>query len=662
MRLFLRGNLLLVLFLCMLQGTAQAQSGLTAHLSMPNSSAFPKIEAYLDVRDVAGAFVHNLQPDQVTVLESETPLPVETIQEQQPGVQVVFAINPGPAFAIRNFQAVSRYDLVKDALRVWANSRLGSTTDDVSLIITNGQGISHTPDHAKLVKSLDADQIDARQAAPSIDTLAQAVTLASDPTPRPGMGKTVLFVTSTVEEEIEQTVKDITLQAQQQDIRIEIWLVASPGALITNSTENLLTVATATGGQVFTFSGEETLPSPEVFLEPMRSIYRITYQSKIGLSGEHRLTAQVQVGEESALSNEISFQVDLQPPEPAFISPPISIERKLTAQSEEAKKAAQIDTGSQSNLLSPREVNLQVVFDFPDGRKRQITSSALIVDGVIVAEKKEPPYDQFIWNLDGYSASGEHQIQVQVTDELGMVGKSIQVEIPISVERPEADPLFVLRNNLVTISVLLFLFAGGVLFLFLIIGGRLHPRAQKASDLFKQPKLASKSALHHNEPAMHNLTGWVSRKQPLHSEAPDAIAYLQRFSDNESEGQIIPIASDRILFGSDLNQANLILDDPCIDRLHARLIHNPDGSFHLSDEGSIAGTWVNFTPVDRQGIKLENGDLVHFGRLGFRFTLRKPTHILRPAVSIQQAEVIDEMERQSSEGAGDAKEKEEPLL
>jgi pSer/pThr/pTyr-binding forkhead associated (FHA) protein len=49
-----------------------------------------------------------------------------------------------------------------------------------------------------------------------------------------------------------------------------------------------------------------------------------------------------------------------------------------------------------------------------------------------------------------------------------------------------------------------------------------------------------------------------------------------------------------------------------------------NGAFRLADEGSTAGTWVNYTPVSHEGTRLEHGDLIHFGRVGYRFMLKEP--------------------------------------
>ena len=52
------------------------------------------------------------------------------------------------------------------------------------------------------------------------------------------------------------------------------------------------------------------------------------------------------------------------------------------------------------------------------------------------------------------------------------------------------------------------------------------------------------------------------------------------------------------------------------------------------DEGSIAGTWINYTPVSRNGADLEHGDIIHIGRTGFRFTIRQPKTVRRPVITL----------------------------
>lgn len=633
-----RGWIFLLCCIALATFPAAAQTGLSASLSAPDTAAFPTISAYLDVHDANGAFVQDLQPEQVVVYEDGVQLPVQKIEELRPGVQVVVAISPGPAFAIRNFQAISRFDMIKQALQDWATSRLGTSTDDWSLLITNGASVSHTSDPARFLEALESDQVDDRTAQPSLDTLARAATLASDAAPRPGMGKVILLITSSIEGEIDLALKDVLDQARQQGITIHLWMVASSGALTTQSAQKLMSLAAGTGGQVFAFSGEETLPNPEEYLEAVRSIYRFEYQSRVGQSGEHDFAAQVLVNGETVQSNTQTFQVDLLPPEPAFISPPIVIERHLPKTAENANALALPAGDETGDFLFPKEITLQVVFDFPDGRKRDLTHSALIVDGVVVAENSAPPFDQFTWKLDAYTSDATHQLQVQVSDVLGLTGSSIDVPVQISVERLDADPWFVLRKNLLTIAIILLIFSGGFLFLILVLGGRLRPVAQRAAHRWRKTDLVSNPISDAGEGLGRSFSGWVGRRHNFDAPTiPNAPAFLRRVTegDEATEGPPIPINADEILLGSDPNRASLVLTDDCIEGLHARLTRKADGSFCLADMGSISGTWINFSPISSKEVCLQNGDTVHFGRVGFRFTIREPVQVLKPSISLE---------------------------
>jgi predicted component of type VI protein secretion system len=93
-----------------------------------------------------------------------------------------------------------------------------------------------------------------------------------------------------------------------------------------------------------------------------------------------------------------------------------------------------------------------------------------------------------------------------------------------------------------------------------------------------------------------------------------------------------------IIFGTDPTQCNQIMDDPSISPVHARLRQTEDGGFLLLDTGSIAGTWVNCEPIPREGYRLGHGDMVNFGQLMYRFTLRVPTVTSKPKITVQTIE------------------------
>jgi pSer/pThr/pTyr-binding forkhead associated (FHA) protein len=77
---------------------------------------------------------------------------------------------------------------------------------------------------------------------------------------------------------------------------------------------------------------------------------------------------------------------------------------------------------------------------------------------------------------------------------------------------------------------------------------------------------------------------------------------------------------DEIIFGRGAH-ATWAIEDPSLDAVHARLLRE-GASYRLIDNGSTAGTWVNYEHTAPDGTILKNGDLIHIGQIRFRFTHR----------------------------------------
>jgi len=120
----------------------------------------------------------------------------------------------------------------------------------------------------------------------------------------------------------------------------------------------------------------------------------------------------------------------------------------------------------------------------------------------------------------------------------------------------------------------------------------------------------------------------------------DAVASFIRIN---AEGQVMPVTpialvEQEIIFGTDPAQCTQIIDDPSVSLVHARLRQTDDGGFLLLDSGSIAGTWVNYEPIPREGYRLAHGDMVNFGQLMYRFTYRVPPVTSKPTITVQHTE------------------------
>jgi hypothetical protein len=114
---------------------------------------------------------------------------------------------------------------------------------------------------------------------------------------------------------------------------------------------------------------------------------------------------------------------------------------------------------------------------------------------------------------------------------------------------------------------------------------------------------------------------------------------LVRLGENaQPAGQVIAITQNDVTLGSDPQQAMVVLEDETINPLHARLYKTAEGEYKLSDAGIIAGTWVNYAPVTPAGVRLEHGDLIHFGRAVYRFELNGPERVRQLTITPNEEE------------------------
>lgn len=80
------------------------------------------------------------------------------------------------------------------------------------------------------------------------------------------------------------------------------------------------------------------------------------------------------------------------------------------------------------------------------------------------------------------------------------------------------------------------------------------------------------------------------------------------------EGNMIPLLLNQLTVGRATSKANweIALQDPSVSRPHARL-DLENGHWHIRDLGSVNGTMVNGKPIDGEGLRLTDGDIVAFG-------------------------------------------------
>ena len=644
----MRKFLALLLSLSLLLGAvpvllAHAQQNLaSAYLYPAEVSAFPTISAFLDVFDSNGIFVTGLKPEAVSAVEDGQPLPVDSLNEIAVPLQLVIAVNQGAPLDIRDQTTnFSRFQRVSQILAQWAQGRPADLPDDLSLVSQAGPVINHAG-AADFVAGLNGFQPDFRAAVPNLQSLSTALDTVSAQTARLGMKRAILFITPHSDDaNIEAALEPYIQRAVENDIRVFVWLVDSQTTFNTTSAAAFNNLALRTGGSMFTYSGSERFPDPELYFSGLRRVYTFAYTSHVKTSGEHTLSANVSLPSGPVTSPEQTFSVDIQPPNPFPLTNSLQITRR-----------APEDDPFNTEVLLPDKQQVEIMVEFPDGHPRPLTRTTLYVDGVIAGENTVEPFNSFTWDLSAYTSSAEHQVMVEAVDSLGLSKSSMPAPVMVTVIQPPNGISAMLAKYRTPITFGAIILAGLVLFMILLSGRLRVPSiraAQEARRADADPLTQSVPAA--AEPATTPIaatTAVKTQKRATLSKKATAVAKSRAVAAASlirinAEGQVLPVTpiaviEQEIIFGTDPVQCTQILDDPSISLVHARLRQTEDGGFLLLDNGSIAGIWVNFEPIPREGYRLAHGDMVNFGQLIYRFTLRVPPVISKPTIVVQDTE------------------------
>lgn len=640
----MRKSLLVVIAITFLFGIsvparAQGQNAASATLYNVDTSTFPTLTGFVDVTDITGIFASGLKPEAVTVLENGQPLPADSFNEIAVPLQVVVAFNQGEALAAQNANGISRFQRVSQIIQQWAQVRPADLPDDMSLVSQTGPIINHSSP-ADFVVGLQGFDPDLRTTTPNLQSLATALDVVSGQTPRLGMKRAVLFITPQMENaDLAVQLEPLLEKAVENNIRVYVWYVDANTTFTTTSAALFNNLAIQTGGTMFQFSGEERFPDLETYFSPLRRVYTLSYTSHLNISGEHNLTLQVTLPTGgNVTANTQPFSLALQPPNPFPVAPAAQITRQ-----------APEDDPFNTERLLPESQQIDIIVEFPDGYERPLARTVLYVDGIAVDENTAEPFTSFTWDLTPYNISGEHQITVEAVDTLGLSKTSMALPVILTVIRPPSGPAALLAKYRSQLTFGAILIAGLVLFA-ILLGGRLRFLSLRS---IQEQRRVQNDPLTQSIPAIiEPKTGPLPKEKSSKPAAKARNAKPAKTSEQEAaaslvwlqvDGQIaaippIPLNGSELIFGTDPVQCSNILDDPSISATHAGIRATDDGGYLLQDFQSIAGTWINYEPVPREGCRLEHGDMVNFGQIRFRFMLRTPPQISPPKITLVSPE------------------------
>jgi len=582
-------------------------------LYTPELDQFPRVTLYLDAYDAQGQFIPSLDLNSFRVFEDGFERAVNETLLLEPGLHTIIALNLGATLSNRaNTSVPTRYEETIFALASWLNGLESAAPDQYSLTSNEGILTEKVQNRATFTSTLQNYNPNLFNFQPDFNSLSLALDIAAKPNLIPLSKQAILYITPLPLDQEMAKLETLRARAQELPIPVYVWLVAPETAANAPAVEALSQFAAATGGR-FTFYAEgRHAPQPESDLSRLRHLYRLRYTSAVSQSGAHSVRVEAVYGNQSTSTTELPFAINLNLPTASLMNLPNEIVREYVSSAE-------------GRVLQPGFITLQASFLFPDGYERQLKATRLYVDGQVVAENLEAPFDFFGWPLDRYTFSGEHLVSVEVEDILGFRSISTPISVMVTVNLPYPPWLSAILRFLNQGGWIILAAAalGGTVMFGLrlrrrakaIAAGTLLPPGSESYDPLFQPVPGVASSIDEDE-----ATTATIREQ----HADNNLLSRLMWSGNGSAPAglaTIPIDREQLIIGSDPHQVDICIPSAGVSAQHTCLVRSEGGAVTIADLGSEGGTWVNYTPVSGAGMVLNHNDLVQIGDAVFRYRI-----------------------------------------
>jgi hypothetical protein len=595
----------------------QAQTIAPLSISSTDISQFPRVT--LDVRlsqDVASS-LSSLTTEQIRVTEQGISITPNMVNKIEPGWQTILALNTGTFMAV-DYRLQTLYGHVQKRVQDWLAVQPSTQKDDYSFTSNTGTIISHVTDPQILGQSFSGFKPNLLAAIPSLQALSSALSLAAEPLARPTMQRSIFYITVLPDKKALQSLPDLIAQATSLNVKVFVWLIGPRDMAGTPNTLPLVQLAENTGGEFFYYSGPETFPNLDIEFSPLRSFFQIQYSSLIRKTGTYDIAVHIiGIGQDWS-SPDLPLEISLLSPNAFFLSPQTSVHRIWE------------QGPSKESALIPSSLTYQIMVEFPDGHPRTFLKTEFLVDGEIVESASQSAFDTFTWDISTFIKSGEHSLQVKGEDILGFKFRTAEIPVEFVVD-PKPLSLFARIMGFITSGPVLAALIGVVTIgvIISIVLRNNHNLAERKKPKQFSSKIPDPLTQRIDVQAESLLREGSIPGQTLSqnlSERPYArLVRLSEITQEPIPDAILYISKKDVTLGNDPRVVTMGISSPSVSPIHARIQLTDSGTFIIHDLKSTAGTWVNFAPVSGKGATLESGDLVHIGKLLYRFeVLNRP--------------------------------------
>lgn len=559
---------------------------------LPQLNNFPYLSILFKIRDVNGQPVQQINKDQITIYEDNEAIDLHEIKANRGGVHFILAINADRQLGLRDSNGISNYEYLMSAIDNWHKNLTPTDQDLWSFMVNQAKSITSLNNSDTWYGLVKAYQPDMRNAVGNLASLSTSIDLAKTYSKSIPLDQVLLYITPLPTMADLDELIAVRQGAVASGMHINIWMIGNENDLNTNRGQALYDLAKSTGGSFFLFPVQGTIPNPQNYLDPYGTYFKASYLSGITTSGKHSVSIGLKNETQDLRSDSQEFNITVLPPSPIFLSPPLEIVRVIGHPGEDS-------------VNFPSDIHtIKIMIEFNDQHPRNLRSLQLYQDGVLVTEQTTPPFGSLSWDASGITKTSMVNLQVKLEDEIGLSASSAILPVNVVVEYLDnEDDNGVAAWNIVKyvlLGLIAIIISGTIIFF--LVRGQKDQKNRKAKPLLD--KISSKQ---------HNLQ--------MIAQANSAM--LTRMDKDNHPMDIKPISIQQItqVIGRELQKSDIIIDDKSVEMTHAKIEYDPKEGFRLSDLGSVAGTWVNYAPVSQFGVILENLDLIHFGRVAFRFTI-----------------------------------------
>ena len=376
-------------------------------------------------------------------------------------------------------------------------------------------------------------------------------------------------------------------------------------------------------------------------IEERSTQQQISYRSKLNTSGSHSVTVS-----NDDVEDEKSFEVSVNPPAVY-----------MTVDNSRPIQRVGRDPKTPLDVMDPIVQPLAAQVDWPDGHPRKLVEARLLIDGEEVPLEAPVLGDDgvltFDWDLRQID-EGLYGIQIEVTDELGLVGISDKLPLAVEIDLPpEPVPILTVapaptlpppepeqvaiippdevQDEFILLGAGLFFLAlfGLTALLFVIFFSR-RSRADNEAAVAEVPGPIPGGA-RQSGPGLGAGTAPTAEPGLVDPNVTNIIppefaigelgkAYFEVLEHAPEHATIIPIDSPNMALGRDPRVVQIPFNDRSVSRLHARIMES-DGVFRIYDEGSSSGTYINYERLGLAPRILNENDDLHVGRVHLKFHL-----------------------------------------